>query len=660
MNTEMSKDFIYQTEQFADIGILRYKVPGFNELSLKEKELVYYLYEASLSGRDIFYDQNYKYNLLVRRTLENIVASYKGDRDSNDFKNFMIYTKRIWFSNGIHHHYSNKKFEPGFSKEYFLKLIQDSNPAGFPAAKDRSFNEFIAEISEIIFDPDMAAAKVNLSPGEDLVKTSAVNFYEGVSEKEVEEFYNKQKVKDDPAPVWYGLNSKVVKRNGKVEEKKWMVKGMYSPAIEKIVYWLGKAVSAAENDHQKAVFNKLIEFYKTGDLKTWDEYNILWSQDTESNIDLVNGFIEVYDDPLGIKGSYESIVSIKDKEASKRIAAISRQAQWFEDNSPINNRFKKKNVVGISAKVITVVVESGDASPSTPIGINLPNSTWIRKDYGSKSVNLGNIVHSYNEAAANEGSLEEFSYTNEEVELGKKYGIITSDLHTDLHEVIGHASGQILPGAGTPKETLKSYASTIEEARADLVALYYLPDQKLIDIGVMPDNEAFKAAYNSYIRNGMLQQLRRIKPGENIEESHMRNRQLISKWVFEKGNAENIIEKKIENGKTFFVINNYEKLRRLFGKLLEEIQRITSEGDFNSAKHLVETYGVKTDSILVKEVRERYAGLNIPAYKGFINPVLEPVYTGEKITDVKIKYPDDFANQMLFYAKNYSYLPDLN
>ena len=653
-------DFKYQTEQFADLGILRYKVPGFNELNLKEKEFVYYLYEAALSGRDILYDQNYKHNLEIRRTLETIVNTYKGDRNTDDFNNFMVYTKRVWFSNGIHHHYSNQKFKPEFSKEYFTLLFKNSDDKKLPLKKNESADEFLERIIPVIFDPNIAPVKVNLAPGQDLIKTSAVNFYEGVNEKEVENYYKKLKIKDDPRPVWYGLNSKLIKTKGKVEEKKWMVGGLYSPAIEKIVYWLEKAVSVAENDHQKATLNKLIDFYKTGDLKTWDEYNIMWSQDTTSNTDIVNGFIEVYNDPLGIKGSYESIVSIKDKEATKRIAAIAAQAQWFEDNSPIDKKFKKKNVVGISAKVITVVVESGDASPATPIGINLPNSTWIRKEYGSKSVNLGNIVHSYNEAAAGDGSLEEFAYSPEEVELGKKYGTVTDDLHTDMHEVIGHASGQILPGVGTPKETLKSYASTIEEARADLVSLYYLPDQKLIDIGVMPNNEAYKAEYNKYIRNGLLQQLRRIIPGDNIEESHMRNRLLISKWAYEKGKNNNVIEKKIRGGNTYFIINDYRKLRELFGQLLKEIQRITSEGDLSSAKNLVETYGVKVDSNLVKEVRERYAKLNISAYKGFINPILEPVYKDGKISDIKIEYPDDFTKEMLYYAENYSFLPNNN
>ena len=653
-------DFKYQTEQFADLGILRYKVPGFNELNLKEKEFVYYLYEASLSGRDILYDQNYKHNLEIRRTLETIVNSYKGDRNADDFKHFMVYTKRVWFSNGIHHHYSNQKFKPEFSKEYFIELVINSDNKYLPVKKNESADEFLKRITPVIFDPNIAPIKVNLAPGQDLIKTSSVNFYEGINEKEVENFYNKLKTKDDPRPVWYGLNSKLIKINGKVEERKWTIGGMYSPAIDKIVYWLEKAVSVAENDHQKATLNKLIDFYKTGDLKTWDEYNIMWSQDTTSNIDVVNGFIEVYNDPLGIKGSYESIVSIKDKEATKRIAAIADQAQWFEDNSPIDKKFKKKNVVGISAKVITVVVESGDASPATPIGINLPNSTWIRKEYGSKSVNLGNIVHSYNEAAAGDGSLEEFAYSPEEIQLEKRYGTLTDDLHTDMHEVIGHASGQIMPGIGTPKETLKSYASTIEEARADLVSLYYLPDQKLIDIGVMPDNEAYRAEYNKYIRNGLLQQLIRIIPGENIEESHMRNRLLISKWAYEKGEKNNVIEKKINDGKTYFIINDYKKLRELFGQLLKKIQRITSEGDLSSAKALVETYGVKVDSDLVKEVRERYAKLNISAYKGFINPILKPVYKDGKISDINIEYPEDFTKEMLFYAENYSFLPNNN
>ncbi|HVO73396.1 MAG TPA: hypothetical protein VMT35_05200 [Ignavibacteriaceae bacterium] len=654
--------FKYQTEQFADLAILRYKVPGFDELTLKQKELVYFLYEAALSGRDIFYDQNFKFNLEIRKTLEAVASSYGGNRKSEDFKKFMIYAKRVWFSNGIHHHYSNKKFQPDFSEEYFAELVKGSDQKMMPLEQGESTDSFLKRISSIIFDPDIAPMKVNLNPKEDLVKSSAVNFYEGVSQKEVEDYYNKMQDKNDPRPVWYGLNSKVVKENGNVKEKVWKLGGMYSPAIEKIVGWLEKAVTVAENHPQKKILQKLIEYYRTGSLKAWDDYNTMWIQDTSSRVDVVNGFIEVYNDPLGYKGSFESIVSIKDLEATKTIDAISRQAQWFEDNSPIDDKFRKKNVVGISAKVITVVVESGNASPSTPVGINLPNSTWIRKEYGSKSVSLGNINESYNKAASEE-LLQEFSYSDEEFRLSKEYGTITDNLHTDLHEVIGHASGQINPGVGTPKQTLKNYASAIEEARADLVALYYLPDKKLIDIGVMPNDEAFKAEYYKYISNGMLQQLARLKEGENIEEAHMRNRQMIAEWCYEKGNSGDgaaVIELKKKDMKTYVIINDYQKLRSLFGQLLKEIQRITSEGDYESAKAIIEKYGVIVDKDLQKEVIERYKKLNIAPYKGFINPVLKPVYDGDKIIDIKIEYPEDFTEQMLYYAKNYSFLPNRN
>lgn len=664
-NPQMKKDedkFTYQTEQFADLAILRYKVPGFEELTLKQKELVYYLYEAALAGRDIFYDQNFKYNLEIRKTLEAVAGSYGGDRKSEEFNKFIVYAKRVWFSNGIHHHYSNKKFQPDFSEEYFAELVKGSDAKMLPLAEGENAESFLKIITPIIFDPNITPMKVSQDSKNDLVKNSAVNFYEGVTQKEVEAFYNKMQDKNDPRPVWYGLNSKVVKENGKPAEKTWKIGGMYSPAIEKIVSWLEKAVTVSENDVQKAILQKLIEYYKTGDLKTWDEYNKMWVRDTLSRVDVVNGFIEVYNDPLGYKGSFESIVSIKDLEATKRIDAISRQAQWFEDNSPIDDKFKKKNVVGISAKVITVVVESGESSPSTPIGINLPNSNWIRKEYGSKSVSLGNINESYDKAAS-EKLLKEFSYTDEEYELIKKYGTITDNLHTDLHEVIGHASGQINPGVGTPKQSLKNYASTIEEARADLVALYYIADKKLIDIGVIPNDEAFKTEYNRYIRNGLLQQLARVKPGENIEQAHMRNRQLIAKWCYEKGNTRNgtsTIEMKKKNGKTYVMITDYQKLRTLFGQLLKEMQRITSEGDYESAKMIVEKYGVIVDKDLQKEVIERYKKLNVAPYKGFINPVLKPVYENGKITDVKIEYPEDFTEQMLFYAKNYSFLPNRN
>lgn len=648
-------DFVYQTEKFADLAILRYKVPGFEDLTLKQKEFVYYLYEAALAGRDIYYDQNYKNNLLVRKTLDGIVRSYKGDRQTDEFKKFMVYTKRIWFSNGIHHHYSNKKFTPDFTPEYFSELLQESDMKLLPVANNEVVSSLFNTLKPIIFDPKVDAQKVNLAPGVDLVKTSAVNFYEGVTQNEVEKFYKNMEKPNDPTPIWYGLNSKVVKENGKLKEKVWKIGSMYSPAIEKIVYWLEKAVGVAENDLQKSTLEKLIEYYKTGNLKTWDDYNILWVQDTTSRVDVVNGFVEVYDDPLGHKGSFEAIVSIKDLEATKRIDAISRQAQWFEDNSTLPDEYKKKNVVGISAKVITVVVETGGASPSTPIGINLPNSNWIRKDHGSKSVNLGNIVDSYNKAGSEE-VYHEFYYTDEEIKRAKEYGALADNLHTDLHEVIGHASGQIKPGVGTPKQTLKNYASAIEEARADLVALYYAIDPKLVEIGVMASIDVGKTEYDKYIRNGLMLQLNRIEPGENIEESHMRNRQLIAKWAYEKGKDDNVIEKKIRDGKTYFVINDYQKLRVLFGELLREVQRITSEGDFEAAKNLVETYGVQVDKELHKEVKERYAKLDIAPYKGFINPVLKPVYEGGKIVDVQIEYPDDFTEQMLYYDENYSFL----
>jgi dipeptidyl-peptidase-3 len=653
-------NFKYMTEQFADLGILRYKIPGFEELPLKQKEMLYYLYEAALAGRDIYYDQNYKYNLKIRRTLEAIVDSYSGDREAEDFQKFMVYTKRVWFSNGIHHHYSNMKIMPDFSKEYFTELINNSNASEFPLAEGETIEDLVSFLTPIIFDPNIARKKVNLDPSADLIKTSAVNFYgDGLTQKEVEKFYSKMVKKGDPHPIWYGLNSKLLNENGILKEKVWKVGGMYSPAIEKIVFWLEKANSLAENDAQKATLDKLIEYYKTGDLKTWDEYNILWVKDTTSRIDVVNGFIEVYDDPLGHKGSFESVVSIKDLEATKRIDAISKQAQWFEDNSPIMDEHKKKNVVGISAKVITVVGETGDSSPSTPVGINLPNSTWIRKEYGSKSVSLGNINESYDKAAT-KGTIEEFAYSEEEIRLSKEYGTLADNLHTDLHEVIGHASGQISPGVGTPKQTLKSYASAIEEARADLVALYYAIDQKLVDIGVIPTIDVGKAEYNAYIRNGLMLQLKRIVPGDDIEESHMRNRQAISKWVYEMGKKDNVIEKIVKDGKTYFVINDYQKLRKLFGQLLREVQRITSEGDFDAAKNFIETYGVKVDLDLNKEVIARYKKLNVAPYKGFINPKLIPVYEGEKIVDVKVEYPDDFTEQMMDYAKNYSFLPTYN
>lgn len=657
--TNKKDDFKYQSEKFADIEILRYQVPGFEKLTLKEKELAYYLYEAVLSGRDILYDQHYKHNLKIRKTLEAIVKSYSGNRDTDAFKKFMLFTKLVWFSNGVHHHYSTKKIFPEFSVDYFKDLVSKSEAKYLPVDNGSSVEMLIAELVPILFDPTTAAQRVSLNPNVDVIKSSAGNFYEGLTQKEVEEYYEKIIDKNNPTPISYGLNSKLVKENGTVKEKIWKAGGMYSEAIVRIVYWLGKAATAAENENQKSVIDKLIEFYITGNLKSFDEYNILWLNDTDSRIDTVNGFIEVYSDPLGYRGSFEGIVSIKDLEATKRMKAISDQAQWFEDNSPIDEKFKKKNVVGVTAKAITVVVESGDSSPSTPIGINLPNATWIRENHGSKSVNLQNIVYAY-EMSEPEELKKEFSYSEEEVELARKYEAIADILHTDLHEVIGHGSGKILPGAGTPKQTLKNYASTIEETRADLVALYYLLDEKLIEIGIMPSLDAARAGYNKYIRKGLMIQLARIEIGDNLEESHMRNRQLISKWAYEHGKNENVIERKIKNGKTYFVINDYQKLKKLFGELLKEVQRITSTGDFEAAKNLVEAYGVKIEPELHKEVKERYDKLNIPPYKGFINPVLKPVIEDGKIKDVLIEYPDDFTGQMMFYAEKYSFLPNSN
>ena len=648
-------NFKYIAEQFADLMILRYRVPGFEELPLKQKELVYYLYEAALYGRAIIFDQHNKYNLAIKSILEVIVKHYKGNRETEEFKKFMVYTKRFWFSNGIHHHYSMKKFLPDFSADYFKSLIENTESEPLIIEENGAIKWLVEKLIPVMFDPDVDARRVNLDPDADVIVTSSNNFYEGVNQREVEEYYSNMSDKNDPEPVSYGLNSKLVKENGRLKEHVWKVKGMYSASIEKIIYWLSKAYNVSENRHQKAALKKLIRFYKTGNLKYFDEYNIEWLKDTDSIIDTINGFIEVYGDAMGYKGSYEGMVSIIDIEATKRIKAISSQAQWFEDNSPIDNKFKKKNVKGISAKAINVVVESGDSSPSTPIGINLPNSTWIREKYGSKSVNLSNIVEAYNEAES-ESVLKEFAYSEEEIEVQKKYGALADNLHTDLHEVIGHGSGQILPGVGQPHQTLKNYSSAIEETRADLVALYYLPDQKLIDIGIVPDNDVSKAGYNKYIRNGLMTQLARIDLGDKIEEPHMRNRQLISLWAYEKGKPGNVIEKKLKNGKTYFVINDYEKLRALFGELLKEIQRVTSEGDFEAAKNLIETYGVKIDYDVHKEVKERYDKLNIPPYKGFINPVLNPVYDGEKIIDVIIEYPEDFTEQMMYYSEKYSFI----
>lgn len=656
---DTSKPFEYISEQFADLRILRYEIPSFDQLSLQQKELLYYLSEAALCGRDIAWDQNYKYNLTIRKTLDAIVESYKGDVNSADYKNFLVYAKRVWFSRGIHHHYSSDKIMPEFPQAYFAELLKGVDVSLLPVKSGETKEAFIARMTPILFDPKIAPKKVNLDASKDLITNSAVNFYEGVNQQEAIAFYEKMTDKKSKTPVMLGLNSKLVKENGVLVEKTWKVGGMYTQAIEKIVFWLEKAIPVAENPEQRAALEKLVVFYKSGSLKDFDEYNIAWVKDANSAIDVVNGFIEVYEDPLGKKGSFESVVSVKDFEASKRIAAIGANAQWFEDNSTLFPEHKKKNVKGISAKVINAVMESGDAAPSTPIGINLPNNEWIRETHGSKSVNLGNIVEAYDKAAG--GSVVNEFYYNDAIKKNVlDYAGLADKLHTDMHEVIGHASGQIEPGVGQPHETLKNYASALEEGRADLVALYYLMDQKLVDLGVMPSLDYGKAAYDEYITKGLMVQLSRLKLGDNIEEAHMRNRQMIAAWAFEKGKTQNVIEKKTENGKTYFVVNDYLKLRVLFGDLLREIQRIKSKGDYKAGKDLIENYGVKVDQALHKEVLERYKKLAMAPYQGFIQPKLIPVMENGKITDVKVEYPTSFMSQMLEYSKNYSYLPAEN
>ena len=641
--------FSYFSEQFADLKILRYQIPGFENLSLDQKKLVYYLTEAGLSGRDIMYDQNYRHNLKIRRALENIHISYQGDKNNNQWKAFEIYLKRIWFSNGIHHHYSNDKFIPGFSSEYLQELLAETNI------------KLEKEVFNVIFNKE-DGKKVNRDATKGIVKGSAVNFYDpDITEKEVDTFYENLLVPNPKKPISLGLNSKLVRVNGEVEEKVWKKGGMYSASIEKIIQNLKLAKKYAENEKQADAFELLIKYYETGDLEIWDDYNVAWVETTEGDVDYINGFIEVYNDPKGYRGSYESVVQIKDFEMSKKMSAISNEAQWFEDNSTIMDAHKKKNVVGILYNTVNVAGESGDASPSTPIGINLPNANWIRANHGSKSISLGNILYAYSNAGSS-GRLEEFTYSKEEIELEKKYGKDADNLHTALHEVIGHASGQIVEGVGTPKETLKSYASSLEEARADLVGLYFISDKKMEDLGISPSaKDMGRTSYDGYIRNGLMTQLIRIKLGNDVEQSHMRNRQMVSKWVYEKGLEDNVIEKVVKDGKTYFVINNYEKLRELFGNLLREIQRIKSEGDFEAGKNLIENYGVKVDQKLHKEVLERNSKFTSAPYSGFINPELVLIQDEKgNIIDIKVVQPESFATQMHDYAKKYYTLPDEN
>ena len=650
--------FQFLTEQFADLRIMRYQIPGFEDLSLKQKEFIYYLSQAALAGRDITFDQNYKYNLAVRRTLEEILKHYAGERQNQQWYDFTVYLKRVWFSNGIHHHYSTDKFMPGFSREYFTELIKDSPESEYPMQDGQDLAAFTEWIGEIIFNPEIAPKRVSTNADADLITNSACNFYEGVTQKEVEAYYESIYVEGDETPISYGLNSKVVKENGQVVEEKYTVDGLYGGAISKIIYWLEKAEEVAETDSQKDALKVLVEYYRTGNLELWDEYNVDWVSDLTPVVDYVNGFIEVYGDPMGMKATWESVVNFKNVEATKRTELISENAQWFEDNSPVDPRFKKKEVKGVSAKVITVAQLGGDSYPSTPIGINLPNADWIRKEHGSKSVTMDNITYAYDQASLGNGFLEEFCASQEEIDRIKEYGFMAGNIHTDLHECLGHGSGQLLPG--TSSEALKNYSSALEESRADLFALYYMWSPKMTELGLLPNKEAAMSEYDGYIRNGLMTQLTRIEPGKDIEQAHMRNRQLISKWCYEKGLEDNVIEKISRDGKTYYRINDYDKLNVLFGELLAEVQRIKSEGDYEAGKNLVETYAVKVDPELHKEVLERYAKLNLAPYGGFINPELVPVFDGENIVDIRINYPDDYSEQMMKYSSEFSFLPTYN
>ena len=653
--------FDYVVDRFADLEILRYQVPGFESLTLKQKQLLYHLSEAALMGRDILFDQNCRYNLPIRRTLEAIYTSYEGDRQTPDFLALETYLKRVWFANGIHHHYAEDKFQPGFSAEFLKKAISQLDPALVPVRPGQSIKAFTEEICQVILDPTVLPKRTTQSGDQDLIQASANNYYgEGLTQKEVEDFYASQK--NDPTdmtPISYGLNSRLVKENGLIQEKVWKVGGLYSPAIEAIVAELEKAIPFAENKAQKETIETLIDYYRTGDLRTFDAYSILWVEDTASEVDFVNGFIETYGDPLGRKASWESTVNFINKEATKRTKTISDNAQWFEDHSPVDPRFKKEQVKGVSAKVITVTMLGGDCYPSTPIGINLPNADWIRRDHGSKSVTIENITEAYDKAAQGNGFKEEFVWSEEERQLIKRYGFITDNLHTDLHECLGHGSGKLLPG--TDPDALKAYSSTIEEARADLFGLYYLADPKMVELGLVPDQEAYKAEYYKYMMNGLMTQLVRIAKGKDVEEAHMRNRQLIARWTYEHGQRDKVVEIVRREGKSYVVINDYRRLRGLFAQLLAEIQRIKSEGDFQAAKQLVENYGVKIDPRLHEEILERYKKLNLAPYKGFVNPVmrLEKNTQGE-VTDVTLDYTEGYAAQMLRYSRDYSYLNSYN
>ena len=656
-----SKEFNYMVDKFADLEILRYQVPGFESLSLRQKQLLYHLSEAALMGRDILFDQNGRYNLAIRRTLEVIYTDYTGDRENPEFKALETYLKRVWFSSGIHHHYALDKFQPEFSAEFFMNCLHQVDASKLPLQKGENVDQLLAKLARVMFDPSVMPKRSVQSGDDDLILASSNNYYGGgINQKEVETFYAQMKQGQDTiAPISYGLNSRLVKENGAIKEKVWKVGGLYSEAIEHIVAELQAAIPFAENEAQKAIIEKLIAYYQTGDLKTFDAYSILWVEDTASEVDFVNGFIETYGDPLGMKASWESTVNFINKEATTRTKIISDNAQWFEDHSPVDARFKKEQVKGVSAKVITVAMLGGDCYPATPIGINLPNADWIRRDHGSKSVTIENITEAYDKAAQGNGFGEEFIWSDTERALIKQYGFESDNLHTDLHECLGHGSGKLLPG--TDPDALKAYSSTLEEARADLFALYYMADAKITELGLLPNEEAYKAAYYKYIMNGLMTQLVRIELGKDVTEAHMRNRQLIAKWAYEQGKAEKVIEIAEREGKHYIVVNDYTKLRELFGKLLAEVQRIKSEGDYAAGKALVENYGVKVDPTLHKEILERYAKLNLAPYKGFVNPKMTEVKNAKgEVTDIELDYSEGYAEQMLRYSRDYSFLPTYN
>lgn len=653
----MKEEFSYIVDQFADLQILRYQVPGFENLSLRQKQLLYHLSEAALMGRDILFDQNGRYNLVIRRTLEAVYQYGTVDKSSVDYQAFEVYLKRIWFANGIHHHYGEDKFIPGFSEAFFDAAVRSVDVSLLPLKAGETVDTLLARLKPVIFDPTVMPKRTVQSGDTDWIQASANNYYgEDVTQAEVEAFYGKMKAEgDNRCPLSYGLNSRLEKENGQLVERVWKVGGLYSEAIERIVAELEKAAAFAENEKQRQIIATLIDYYRTGDLRTFDAYSILWVEDTDSQVDFVNGFIETYGDALGLKASWESTVNFRNEEATRRTQTISENAQWFEDHSPVDQRFKKERVKGVSAKVITVTMLGGDCYPSTPIGINLPNADWIRRDHGSKSVTIENIMEAYDKASQGSGFSDEFVWSDEECNRIKTYGFLTDMLHTDLHECLGHGSGQLLPG--TDPDALKAYASTLEEARADLFGLYYLADPKMQELGLVPDGEAFKAEYYKYMMNGLLTQLVRIEEGKDVEEAHMRNRQLIARWVFEQGVTDKVVELKKREGKTFVVINDYLQLRALFGKLLAEVQRIKSEGDYEAGRSLVENYGVKIDPVLHHEIRERYVRLHLSPYKGFVNPIMREVKDDSgHVTDITLDYTEGYAEQMLRYSRDYSYL----